>query len=37
MLVGSGGDGAQWKCYVHKLWTDLWNIGAARARGASGE
>ena len=29
--------GAQRKCYVHKLWIDLWNIGAARARGASGE
>jgi hypothetical protein len=24
-LAGCGGNGAQRECYVHNLWTDLWN------------
>jgi hypothetical protein len=36
-FAGREGDGAKQECYVHNLWTDLWNIGKARARGASGE
>jgi hypothetical protein len=36
-FAGRKGDGAKRECYVHNLWTDLWNISKARARGASGE
>jgi hypothetical protein len=36
-FVGGKGNGAKRECYVHNLWTDLWNIGKAHARGASGE
>ena len=34
VLVGCEGDGAQRDCYVHKLWTDLWNIGCGAREGS---